>query len=88
MRTKYDTETELDDSDTSEPAKRHIFGVRRRDVWIIGSEVPAGSIATAICGAIAMAHGEIRGGLNPPPDPCLPCVKIRDAIILKGMGIE
>ena len=88
MRTKFDLEEVLDDGKTEEPAKRHIFGVRRKDHWIVGGEVAAGSIATAICGAIAMAHGEIRAGLNPPPDPCLECVKIRDAIILKGMGIE
>jgi hypothetical protein len=88
VRSKHDTETKLDEGDSSEPAKRHIFGVRRRGDWIVGGEVPAGSIATAICGAIAMAHGEIRGGMNPPPDPCLACVKIRDEIILKGMGVE
>lgn len=88
VRTKYDTETKLDDGKTEEPAKRHIFGVRRRDEWIVGGEVPAGSIATAICGALAMAHGEVRGGLNPPPDPCLECIRIRDSIILKGMGLE
>ena len=87
MRTKHDTETKLDAGDEKDVAKRHIFGVRRRDEWVVGSEVPAGTIGTAICGALAMAHGEVRPGLDPPPDPCMECIRIRDEIILKGMGL-
>ncbi len=87
MRTKLDTDTKLDDGKGEEPAKRHIFGVRHKGKWIVGGEVTAGTIGPAICGAIAMAHGEVRGGLDPPPDPCEACVRIRDEIILKGMGL-
>lgn len=87
MRTKFDIETLLDAGENDEPAKRHLFGVRRRTEWIVGGEVPAGTLATAICGATAMAHGEILGGLNPPRDTCEKCVAIRDEIILRGMGL-
>lgn len=87
MRTKLDTETLLDDGKTDEPAKRHIFGVRRGTEWIVGGPAPAGTLATAICGALALAHGEILGGLKEPRETCEKCVAIRDEIILRGMGL-
>jgi len=83
----YDTQTKVLDRDATTAAKRHIFGVRKGSTWVVGGEVPAGTIGAAICGALAMAHGEIRPGMKPPPDPCLDCLEIRDDIILKGMGL-
>ena len=87
MRTRFDTETLLDDADINEPAKRHLFGVRRRTEWIVGGPAPAGTLATAICGVPAMAYGEILGGLKEPRETCEKCVEIRDGIILRGMGL-
>lgn len=89
MRTRFDTDTDtlLDDGETNEPAKRHLFGVRRRTEWIVGGPAPAGTLATAICGAPAMAYGEILGGLKEPRETCEKCVAIRDEIILRGMGL-
>lgn len=91
MRTRFDTdidtETLPDYGKLNEPAKRHLFGVRRRTEWIVGSHVPAGTLGTAICGALAMAYGEILGGLKEPRETCEKCVAIRDEIILRGMGL-
>ena len=89
MRTRLDTDidTLLDDGKLDEPAMRHLFGIRRRTEWIVGGPVPAGSLGTAICGAHAMAHGEILGGLKEPRETCEKCVAIRDELILRGMGL-
>ena len=87
MRTRFDTDTLLDPGKIDEPAMRHLFGVRRRSEWIVGGPAPAGSLAVAICGAPAMAHGEILGGLKEPRETCEKCVAIRDEIILRGMGL-
>lgn len=87
MRTRFEIDTELGDAKLDEPAKRHLFGVRRKTEWVVGGPAPAGTLAAAICGALAMAHGEILGGLKEPRETCEKCIAIRDEIILRGMGL-